>query len=331
MNNIHLFRKTPSFRQKVIPYIPCKFRNREQHHINRNTGSAARVWSRAFILGTTGLGASSLAKKTIIHCKDFEQPKKIYTEKIDQIYREIFPGSDDLHFTKEDILLIGRCIVGLRHVSSEDHAHQNATEGIKNGCSINASFHGGNSIDTLSTTALLDDRVRDGKDCSLEIYEYEQLLKRFIRDSIGLDIKNDPNNRNHWHGGSRFMVVGDTHGPSKCDVFYGIGRLGPSNIPPKKIFLLKPPTSAELEMLEHIPLTDLDRENLVRERVARLYLSRFIQFIRTEFNPNQFHATYEWAHYEKCHPSKEALVCLGKLRSTRSTDPDKILDNLVDL
>ncbi len=317
MNNIRFFTKHTTLLQQVLPYIPHPFLNRW----NRNIGP--RVWSRVFIFTMGGLGAALLANKMTVHCIDFKQSEAMDAQKIDETYRKIFPTADDLHVTKEDILLIGRCILGLRHVSSEAHAHQDATQGIKYGCSINASFQGGTSEDSRSITALLDDRVREGKDCSLEIRQYENLLKRFIQESIAMDIEIDPVKESRWNGGSRFMIVADDRSPSSCGVFYGIGRLGPSTVPPERVFLLKPPTSDELTIPQHVSLTDLDREKLLRERIARVYLSRFIQFIRTEFNPNQFKAQYEWAHYEKCF--SQGRSCLGQLRSTRPTDLDKVL------
>ena len=92
----------------------------------------------------------------------------------------------DSHVTSLDILRIGRNAIGYRHVSSEEAALKNSSEGISYGCSLNISLI--RDENDRSIFAGMDDKVRWGEFYASLIRMYEKAIDQFILTSYSVNL-----------------------------------------------------------------------------------------------------------------------------------------------
>lgn len=123
----------------------------------------------------------------LIHRSFLSQEKKEPTPIQSKDAVRVFTLSkEELHFTVEDINNLGKCCLGLRHVSTSEEAQREAENGFNNGCSLNISPQisqltglGGREWSSI-TVQEQDEYVQ----C------FEKGIDRFIKNCLTYDIIN---------------------------------------------------------------------------------------------------------------------------------------------
>jgi hypothetical protein len=209
-----------------------------------------------------------------------------------------FPAEPpDSHVTKEDVLRIGSALMGYRHVSSEEHAQDNARNGFCFGCSLNISFCDSEQRDDRIHSRFKDLhlRVSNGEKCEGVIESYEQGITAFIERCIVMD------SGEQTYGAilrtldtTRFMVVGTNHSTAR-DIYhsnYGnLGRFPAEDVPANRITLLRRIRKEEINLSPQIDLTrsrSAEEMSQFRLYIASYYRRELLRFIREDFRPENF-------------------------------------------
>ena len=206
------------------------------------------------------------------------------------------PEPANSHISSDDVIRIGRSLIGYRHVSSEDLAQENATKGIPDGCSLNISFCRGER----DNKALFKDlylKIKRGEDCGELIKQYETAITDFILSSIGMDFEHPPATYREFLSSidrTRFMLV-RTGWPWAADVRnYGrLGRFPKENISPEGIFLLRRITREELGIpseFDKKPITSPGEYGALANYLASHYRRELLCYLREEFDPELFNS-----------------------------------------
>lgn len=204
------------------------------------------------------------------------------------------PEPPDSHFTPDDILRIGPTLIGYRHVSTEEHAQDNAQNGFRHGCSLNLSFCKSESQRDQAKFKDLDLRLQRGEDCHALIKEYEVAITDFIRGSIYMDHEGPTLTYGDFFATldkTRFMIV-KTGWLNAADVdgYGGLGRLPKENVGPQNITLLRRVGKRELGLnFEANRRFSCPAEELaLANYIASHYRRELLRYLREDFDPSQF-------------------------------------------
>ena len=203
------------------------------------------------------------------------------------------------HITREDILKIGRALIGLRHVSSEKAAQENAEQGFL-GCSFNISFVGAEDSPD-ATFEDLDLKLRLGDDCQDLIESYEKAISGFIRTSIFMDADGPKTYRDLFAviEKTRFMLVKQNRLKSADSLnssWGGLGRFSEEPIDASGVLRLPSLTEEELNVDETLlaqPFPHYSEDKRIGEQAINYLVSHYrkklLDFLRSEdFKPTEF-------------------------------------------
>lgn len=207
------------------------------------------------------------------------------------------PEPADSHVTRDDILAIGPKLIGYRHVSTEEHAQNDATNGIPDGCALNLSFCNCESEYDTAKFKDLDVRVGRGEDCAALIGEYEQAITEFIAISVGMDLRDEAtyNDLLATLSSTRFMLI-QPRGSSSADVtgYGGLGRWPKSFIPADHVTLL-PRLSLSLAPREGAkPMTQAEHKAFTRY-IAAHYRRELLLHLRQPANLTRYKSLWRRA------------------------------------
>ncbi|OGN62824.1 MAG: hypothetical protein A3F09_04500 [Chlamydiae bacterium RIFCSPHIGHO2_12_FULL_49_11] len=209
------------------------------------------------------------------------------------------PEPKDSHITWDDVERIGKHLVGLRHVSSEEAALHDKNEGVSNGCSLSISFC---DSDGVSQTGVpfkdLDERRGDSK----ALLAYEEAISRFIKGSIKLDAASLCSFQDFINliQTTHFLVVATGFGKTTDnDQYYGLGRFAKERIPANKVWLLPRIEVQDFGECEEQHsthrLTYTQYKRLMTHLIV-LYRKTLLEFLRVSFEPENFQK--HWGYYQ---------------------------------
>jgi hypothetical protein len=197
----------------------------------------------------------------------------------------------DSRVTKQDILQIGRALIGYRHVTGEKLAQENATKGIFGGCALNISFCGAESDYDKAPFKDLDLRVGLGEECQSLIDQYEKAITSFIANAISMDLQAlSYEELMNSIESTRFMLI-KPYGFKASDMsrFDGLGRWPKSNTPAKDVILLEPLRREEIpQEYNEKSCSSPNQLNTLFSYITSLYRRRLLHYLRTEFDPDSF-------------------------------------------
>jgi|694.fasta_scaffold06861_17 hypothetical protein len=211
----------------------------------------------------------------------------------------------DSHVTREDILKIGRMMIGYRHVSTEELAQSNKQEGIPDGCALNLSFCDTESPFEMDKKAAifkdLDLRITEGENCDKLIHKYEKAITRFITNSIAMDFICTPTTYGDFFQSlenTRFMLI-KTRLFNSSDVtsYKGLGRLSKARIKPKHIILLRRISREELGISmdrNHERISSPFEYSKLARYLAAHYRRELLRYLREDLSPKGFRKQLLW-------------------------------------
>ena len=170
---------------------------------------------------------------------------------LDRLRVTTLPSS---HFIVSDIQTIGNRILGLRHVSSPEHAQYESTNGMLNGCSLNLSFNEcEHKMDDCEKDFIdLHTKIefQDPQEIQRRITKYEDAINNFVEQSIHMDLQNPCQPVVGMKIGTfletinkvRFLVIHypPYEQPTDCCSYGGLGRIPKTYVQAENISPLIP-------------------------------------------------------------------------------------------
>ena len=202
------------------------------------------------------------------------------------------------HFTPSDIVKIGNTLVGLRHVSSEDHAAFEAARGMRDGSSLNISFCGSDGFKSPMFHNL-HERVERGEDCTELLAHYERAITNFIIDSLEMDLSDVSSSTDLLAclDKARFLIV-KTNQYGATDTSYesygGLGRFRKESVEKDDIVRLRTLSKEDLPIsIRPHPITRGDESyNDLLHFLAGHYRAELLRYIREDFDPTTFRSSF---------------------------------------
>ncbi|NGX49665.1 MAG: hypothetical protein K940chlam5_01264 [Candidatus Anoxychlamydiales bacterium] len=217
---------------------------------------------------------------------------------INQVYYgyskiDLPPEHKKSHITSQDIIRIGKSLIGYRHVSTEEQAQENACRGVADGCSLNISFCPSESGEAIFEN--LDLKISSGKHCEDLIKKYEVAITEFIDNSIRMDIPSFPKTCKEFFSSlntTRFMINKTRWSEAADTLSYGrLGRFPKEFIPSNNITLLRRIKREELDIPNHLDnkliKTPYEYKLLVKY-VASNYRKILLEYIRKDLIQDEF-------------------------------------------
>ncbi len=204
------------------------------------------------------------------------------------------PSPPESHFTPGDIVKIGGTLIGLRHVSSEEHAAREAAFGMVNGCSLNISFCEGSGFQS-SKFHNLHQKIERGEDCTELVAQYESAITNFIIDSLEMDLEEVTFSTDMLSclEKARFLIVKTTH-YFASDTHYasygGLGRFPKETLPKDDIVRLRTLNKEDLSLsIRPHPIERGDESYTdLLYFIADQYRGELLRFIREDFDRSSF-------------------------------------------